>query len=161
MEQGLQRVRLITFRADHGGARQTLDQNVPDSQYTARLVHALQRGDRLLHVVHQDVVRPLGDRFLHRLGVFVESDQFRVGYRRVDVLRYGRDLDPLGRVEDGAGRHTVHGSEDVAATEKILETLDAKPHPSGFDRVDLILLVLVAVRVADTAHVLQQAENAI
>lgn len=113
MEQGLQSVRLVAFRADHGCARQTLDQNVPDSEYTAGLVHALQSGDRV-HVVHQDVVRPFGDSFLHRFRVFVESDQFRVRYRWVDVLRYGRDLDPLSRVKDGAGRHTVHGSEDVA-----------------------------------------------
>lgn len=31
MEQGLQGVRLVTLRADHGGARQTLDQDVPNS----------------------------------------------------------------------------------------------------------------------------------
>lgn len=161
MEQGFQCVRLVTFRADHGGARQTFDQNVPDSEYTARLVHALQSGDRV-HVVHQHVVRPFGDSFLHGFRVFVESDQFRVGYRWIDVLRYGRDLDPLGRVKDGAGRHTVHGSEDVATAEKILETLDAEPHPTGFDRVDLFLLVLVAaVRVPDPPHVLQQAQDAI
>lgn len=114
-----------------------------------------------MHVVHQNVVRPFGYRLLHRFRVFVESDQFRVRYGRIDVLRYGRDLDPLSRVEDGAGRHTVHGGEDVATAEKILETLHAQSHPTGFDRVDLFLLVLVAVRVPDPAHVLQQAQDAI
>lgn len=51
MEQGFQRVWLVTFRADHGSACQALDQNVPDSQDPARLVHALQRRN-CMNIVH-------------------------------------------------------------------------------------------------------------
>ena len=60
-------------------------------------------------------------------------------------------------MEDRASWHTVHGRENIAAAQEILETLDAESHFTGFRDVDLVLVVLVAFRVTDASHVFQKA----
>lgn len=170
MEQSLEGVWLISFRGYHRRARQSFDQQIPDSQYTAGFVHTLQSHGMTLVDPRQYLVRYFGYYLVGTVGISIESRELEVRYRRIDVLRNRGDLYSLGGVENRTGRHSIHRREDVAAVQQVLEALEAETHPSTVrtradvltvmtDRLVGLLRDLIGIPV--TSDVLQQTQYAV